>query len=292
MSDPQPFVVQPPGDGAHHAAVRAAIEWDLPSPVLLRTGMNALFTAGDDVVLRVSRTTAPPDRAIVLARQLTDIGVRVPRFVSDTALVVDGLAVFAMERLHDAGQVDFAAVGTMVRRLHDAPPPLESLPSCESFPWWRTRALLTEVDDLVDDAARAGLTAAIDAHAGWAARVTHTVVCHGDVHPGNVVQTADGPVLLDWDLVCTGPAAWDHAPLMTWTERWGGAPGLYERFAEGYGRSLRGDPLAESIAAMRNVSATLLRLRAGRTDAAAAAEAARRLRFWRGEPGAPAWVAQ
>ena len=59
------------------------------------------------------------------------------------------------------------------------------------------------------------------------------MVCHGDVHPGNVIQSADGPVLLDWDLLCRGPAAWDHAPLMTWTERWGGEPGIYEAFADG-----------------------------------------------------------
>jgi Ser/Thr protein kinase RdoA (MazF antagonist) len=118
------------------------------------------------------------------------------------------------------------------------------------------------------------------------------VLCHGDVHPGNVVATADGAVLLDWDLLCTGPAAWDHAPMMTWTERWGGAPGLYEAFAAGYGRSMRGDDVAESVAALRLVAATLMRLRAGRHDEAARAEAERRLRWWRGDADAPPWQAQ
>jgi hypothetical protein len=98
-------------------------------------------------------------------------------------------------------------------------------------------------------------------------------------------------VVLDWDLRCVGPVAWDHGPMMTWSSRWGGAPGIYEAFAEGYGTSLRGDWLGERIAELRNVAATLMRVRAGRTDPAAAAEAERRLRFWRGDPDAPQWTA-
>ena len=99
-------------------------------------------------------------------------------------------------------------------------------------------------------------------------------------------------MLLDWDLMCTGPAAWDHAPLMTWTQRWGGEAGIYERFSAGYGRSFRDDPLAEAIAELRLVAATLMRVRAGRSDPSAAQEAALRLRYWRGDDDAPMWHAQ
>jgi len=118
------------------------------------------------------------------------------------------------------------------------------------------------------------------------------VICHGDVHPGNVMQSPEGPVLLDWDLVCRGPRAWDHAALMTWSTRWGGQPDLYERFAAGYGASMRGDALAEALAELRLVAATLMRVRAGRTDPIAAAEAGRRLRYWRGDDDAPVWKPQ
>ena len=83
-----------------------------------------------------------------------------------------------------------------------------------------------------------------------------------------MLATATGPVLLDWDLLCRGPAAWDHGPLMSWTERWGGEPGIYERFAEGYGASLRGDPLGEAVEELRLVAATLMRVRAGRRRSA------------------------
>ena len=125
-----------------------------------------------------------------------------------------------------------------------------------------------------------------------AQRSAASFVCHGDVHPGNVIQSVHGPVLLGWDLVCRGPAAWDHAPLMTWTQRWGGEPEIYENFASGAGGSLRGDPVAEAIAQLRLVAATLMRVRAARTDPTAAVEAESRLRYWRGEDDAPQWHAQ
>jgi hypothetical protein len=99
-------------------------------------------------------------------------------------------------------------------------------------------------------------------------------------------------VLLDWDLLCLGPPAWDHAPLMTWTQRWGGEPGIYEAFAQGAGESLRDDPVAEAIAELRLVAATLMRVRAGLSDSSARGEAELRLRYWRDEPDAPQWHAQ
>ncbi|MEO7371767.1 MAG: phosphotransferase, partial [Ilumatobacteraceae bacterium] len=162
------------------------------------------------------------------------------------------------------------------------------------FPWWNFASLVADVDDQLDAESRATIEAAIAAGLPQLddCRDRGTVVCHGDIHPGNVIQSAEGPVLLDWDLLCRGPAAWDHAPLMTWTERWGGEPGIYESFAAGYGVSLRDDLLAGSIAELRLVAATLMRLRAARSDPSAAEEAELRLRYWRGEADAPQWHAQ
>jgi Ser/Thr protein kinase RdoA (MazF antagonist) len=34
-------------------------------------------------------------------------------------------------------------------------------------------------------------------------------LCHGDLHPGNVIMTADGPRLIDWTYAVRGPAAFD-----------------------------------------------------------------------------------
>jgi Ser/Thr protein kinase RdoA (MazF antagonist) len=36
-------------------------------------------------------------------------------------------------------------------------------------------------------------------------------LCHGDIHPGNVIMTAEGPRLVDWTGTIRGPAALDLA---------------------------------------------------------------------------------
>ena len=293
-----PFVAAPVGDiaAAFEAARRAAEQWGLDEPRFLRAGMNALFSCGEEVVLRVGRVTADPGAASWLAAHLVAAGLRVPRPLGLPALRCGELTVLAQVRERSVGAVDWVEIGAMVARLHrlDAEEirAHHPLPRGLGFPWWDFPRLLAEVDDLLDPQSRTALRRAVDVHGSWPSLGVAEVVCHGDVHPGNVMQTDDGAVLLDWDLLCLAPPAWDHAPLMSWAERWGGEPGVYARFAEGYGRSLRADDLAESLALLRLVAATLMRLRAGRSDPGAAAEAALRLRWWRGDPEAPMWTAQ
>ncbi|HZX53895.1 MAG TPA: aminoglycoside phosphotransferase family protein [Ilumatobacteraceae bacterium] len=295
-----PFVAAPPGtiDSVTSSARRAAAHWGLGEPQLLRMGMNGIFTAGDDVLLRVSTPTAPPEQAIVLAATLASAGLRVPQILRTEAFVDGDHAVFAVARVPECGAVDWREVGEMIARLHRLDrgdiASQYPLPFCGDFPWWRFESLLGDVGGQLDEQSREAIERAIsrDAPLLMQQRDRALLVCHGDVHPGNVIQSAGGPVLLDWDLLCAGPAAWDHAPLMTWTQRWGGDAGIYERFAEGYGRSFNGDPLAEAIAELRLVAATLMRVRAGRTDPSAASEANLRLRYWRGDEDAPMWHAQ
>ena len=254
-------------------AAAAAEQWSLPEPDLMRTGMNALFAAGDDVVLRIGRPTADPAAAIWLAELLRDAGIRVPRYPRPEPLTVGELTVFAIEREHPLSDRSTGArSAAWWRVLHTIDPSTVAgrypAPWCSSFPWWDFDRCSDEVGDLLDaDARRRASSAALERQRGrGATAVDRVVLCHGDVHPGNVLQTDDGPMLIDWDLLCREPTAWDHAPMMTWTERWGGEPGVYEAFADGYGPSLRGDPFAEAFAELRLVAATLMRVRAGRTD--------------------------
>ncbi|MEY2400590.1 MAG: hypothetical protein QOJ08_701 [Ilumatobacteraceae bacterium] len=261
--------------------------------------MNGIFTAGDGVLLRVSRPTAPASQAIELGRTLARLGLRVPTYLRDEPyLGEDDHAVFAIAAIVESGSIDWAAVGEMVGRLHRVDrsvlPPAYPTPFCGDFPWWQFAALMSDVGDQLDGESRAALNAAIERSLPLLddQRGRAPIVCHGDVHPGNVVQSSQGPVLLDWDLLCCGPPAWDHAPLMTWSQRWGGEPGIYESFAEGIGQSLRDDPLAEAIAELRLVAATLMRVRAAQSNPAAVDEAESRLRYWRGDPDEPQWHAQ
>jgi Ser/Thr protein kinase RdoA (MazF antagonist) len=260
--------------------------------------MNGIFSAGNGVLLRVSRPTAPPEQAVWLAELLTRIGLLVPTYLHGLPFVTDDHAVFAIAEVAESGPVEWRAVGEMIARLHSVAPSTIAagypLPFCGDFPWWNFAALVDDVGADLDDGSRSSIESAIERSLPLldAQRSVASVVCHGDVHPGNVIQSVHGPVLLDWDLVCHGPAAWDHAPLMTWTRRWGGQPEIYEQFASGSGGSMRGDPVAEALAELRLVAATLMRVRAARTSSAAAEEAELRLRYWRGDPDAPQWHAQ
>ncbi len=293
----RPYVDIPVGDRteANRAAAIAATTFGLPAPNLLRVGMNALYRCGD-VVLRVGRPSADPNLALELANRLLEIGIPVVSPARKSACVVGPLTATAWHFVEPVDRpVDWAAVGAIVRRLHGLDrrqlPGAYPIPSPATFPWWDFDRLLAETSELLDERALAGLADAVERNAGWS-MFGGVVICHGDVHPGNVLMTVDGPLLLDWDLMCFAPAGWDHAMLLTLAERWGGDPTVYPSFAKGYGRSLVGEPTTQRLAELRNVAATLMRVRAGRSDNDARDEANRRLMYWRGEPDPPAWRAQ
>jgi hypothetical protein len=97
-------------------------------------------------------------------------------------------------------------------------------------------------------------------------------------------------VIIDWDAICLGPRAWDHAALMTWADRWGGAPGSYPDFARGYGADLRESSLAGELAALRLLDPTINMIVNGGRDPSYAAEARARVRYWLGDSAAPMWT--
>ncbi|MGK0276538.1 MAG: hypothetical protein ACI9N0_002932 [Ilumatobacter sp.] len=293
----RPFVDRPITDirAASELAVQAAAHWELPEPELLRAGMNAIYRSGD-VVLRISAPSAPARASLALAERLLAAGLRVTRPVRTDTYGSGGLYATAWEHIERTGEpIDWSTVGAMVRLVHTLNandlPSEYPLPRPVDFPWWDFDTLLADIGNELDDEARRGIEQAVDRWPDWANQ-DGAVVCHGDVHPGNVIMATDGPVLIDWDLMCLAPPGWDHAPLMTLTERWGGEPDAYEAYAEGYGASLRNQPSAEAFAELRLVAATLMRVRAGMRNAAAMPEARRRLAYWRGESDAPVWQAQ
>ena len=108
-----PFVAAPPGtlELVTRSAERAARHWGFSQPQLVRMGMNGIFAAGDGVLLRVSRPTAPAQHAISLAAALTRLGLRVPSYVRDHPFVTDEHAVFAIASIEESGPVDWRAVG-------------------------------------------------------------------------------------------------------------------------------------------------------------------------------------
>ena len=297
MFEPAPLVVEAPPDSEvlTAAAERAARQWGLPVPQLIRIGANGVF-ACDSKVLRVGRATAPMGTALRFAERLATLGVRAARPARhDWIEEESGLSVTAWERIDfdPDGIVDWERVGAMVAVVHGIDPVGvdHPLPFCGDFPWWDFDHLLAAA--AADPEAHEVLAVTVERHRWWyaQARSRPIVLCHGDVHPGNVLVAADGPVLIDWDLLCVGPRAWDHAALHPWTRRWGGEPGMYEAFATGYARPVDEDMLA-ALSELRLVAATLMRLRRAAEDPRHRPEADRRMRYWRGEADAPVWQAQ
>lgn len=298
MIGERPFVDRPVVDrvAAARTAEHQAAAWGLGRPRLLRHGMNSLFAA-DGVVLRVGLATAPATSSHALVDWLLDAGVPTVPPVAGLAADVDGFAVTAWQLVRETRQaIDWRVVGRAVRRVHSLDPAevpaAYPVPCPTAFPWWGFDNLLAEVVDDIDASALDGLRAAIERNRGWEERVrVERRLCHGDVHPGNVLTSATGPLLVDWDLMCDANPAWDHAMLATYADRWGGDMHTYPAFLAGYGQPPAATALTRQLGELRNVAATLMRVRVGRRDAAAQAEAQRRLAYWRGVSDA-AWHAQ
>ncbi len=297
-----PLVCEPPGPigFVSELAARCVRQWGLPPATLVRLSANAVFVAGP-AIIRISRMTAEPSVAVALSEHLAATGIRVPRALDRQPIVFEHdevqqrwLVATAWQRIIPSGApVEWASVGAMVARLHRLDPAAIAapLPFGGDYPWWQFERLLGDLPGTE----RTVLQPAFDELRWWygAARQRPLVVCHGDVHPGNVIADEDGPVLLDWDLLCLAPPCWDHAPLITWHERWGGDAQTYPNFCRGYG-AVCDDPLAEAMARLRLLAATIMRLRAAALhpdDEAITTEAQRRLAYWRGDPTAPTWTA-
>jgi thiamine kinase-like enzyme len=169
-----------------------------------------------------------------------------------------------------------------------------ALPFCGDAAWLAVeqRIAAVEAANLVDAEGLAALRRACLELRGWRERARREplVVCHGDVHPRNVLMRGDEVVIIDWDAICIGPPAWDHAALMTWADRWGGAAETYADFARGYIGDLRDSPLARELAQLRLLAPTLNVIMGGASDPTYAAEARTRMRYWLGDPAAPAWT--
>jgi Ser/Thr protein kinase RdoA (MazF antagonist) len=103
-----------------------------------------------------------------------------------------------------SGAVTFAQAGAILASLglsvHRMPPPPEAFPLRR----WMDTAF-RDSGDIVPKPIVSGALALIDR-----LEQPGDGLCHGDIHPGNVIMTADGPRLIDWTFAIRAPAALDH----------------------------------------------------------------------------------
>ncbi len=263
---------------------------------LLRSGANYVFRAGD-TVLRISDAGSCQAGQLALIRRLSEAGVPVLEPQADLG-IVGGARVTLWDYIEPGTRLDYAELGHGIARLHAIPP--EHLAELVPLPWYGEAPWL-QIKANLDTAASTGILDAAEVDAlqqvceelrNWDILDSDqtVVVCHGDVHPANVLMRDGRPVIIDWDLICLGPRAWDHAALLTWPGRWGGNPADYSDFAKGYGADLSADALARRLARVRLIGPTINIVRLAASNDRARDEAKVRLRYWMGDPEAPQWT--
>ncbi len=137
-------------------------------------------------------------------------GVPVPQVFDEVEL--DGRFGIVMSRLDGpalvqlllAGDVTAEQVGTILATLylsvHNAPPPPGAISLRD---WVATASRLSR--DILPEHIAAGVLALIDR------LPPGDGLCHGDLHPGNVIVTADGPRIIDWACALRASAVFDIA---------------------------------------------------------------------------------
>ena len=294
-------------EGIQHCAA----DLKLSDIQLIRQSMNAVYkvtTSRGPNIMRVSRPTDTTSPAIVFANYLRRNGFEVPAPISQVPFRHDEIEITLWEFIepHSEQFVNWSTIGSFVQRLHDINPEevakFYPLPKAASFPWWNFDLLLSELgptlnsndcDILLErwERLRPYFKTAQDIEVEPVG--DRPVLCHGDIHPGNVIvsRTTGQPILLDWDLLSVAPREWDHAALLTWATRWGGQASTYADFALGYGSDFSSNDLAQALAELRLLSATLMRWRASLSTPSARVEAENRMKWWRQDPAAPMWQA-
>jgi aminoglycoside phosphotransferase (APT) family kinase protein len=278
----------------------------------LDTAAATVARAGASTVFRLPASgwlarVAPPGpgegaarREVTVATVLAGAGVPAVRLapVPGQPLVVPGGVVTVWE---DAGPLAGTEaspddLGRLARCLHDATagsPALAALPALDPP---------AAAADRLAQAESAGTLAPPDAAvlwhahrrlaAAWAAMAPapRPALVHGDLHPANVLVTADGPVLADLELSGVGDPAYDLAPSLVAIRRYGRPPAHHERFAAAYGADVRDHPHAAVLCEVYELWVTAWSVAAAGAGPVLAEEAAIRIATWRGEPTPRPWT--
>lgn len=262
------------GDAAA-AAVAEAL--GLPRPVLVRRGSATLFRAGSSAIRVEDSVTTLTDLSVRLRAD----GIPSPALL-DGPREVGGLVVTVWEWLDSTRAPDHRALGELVARLGRLDVRQYDVPSAT----WRVHDVLERrrpwPEPLPGPLREAldGIEDSFDA----ATRATRAVLCHGDLHAGNVGWTEAGPVLFDWEFACRGPQWWDLVPIVGVDRVGDGGTEEADALLAGYGEDPRGREEFEALLRTYLAALTIGMVSRARRDPAAAPEAEVRLRWWDGDP--------
>lgn len=276
-------------DGAA-AVLAAAEEFDLERPVLVGVYGAALWRAGD-IAVRVERASTEARTLLELVRVAGLAGVPVaPPVCAEPFEHAAGQVTFwRWIETAPKGGADLRCFGGAIRALHREVAAERWLsagarPILETF----DRRLQNNVDEL----AAAGFDRSVVQFlrreaAAWTEVAGSTlptplgqVALHGDPHPGNVIDTAAGCVLVDWEFASVGPGEWDHAHVLMHVRRGRAPQRRYDEFALGYGEDIRSWNGTEAWVRLHEVLATARMATASLRDPGLAPRLEERLAWW------------
>ena len=214
--------------------------------VIRHTGSVLVRGRSEGVLVRLDPTDAGPaaHRQVAVATMLAHLGVPAARIAAALSgpapRLVDGWWVTVWELLDVLDvQVPAADLGRLARRLHRASAGLDAsevttLPKLDPFAGIDAQ-LATSIDD-PDATLLAGVRAELRSE--WDALSPDPLgdaLVHGDLHGDNVVATASGPTLVDFELSGWGGATYDLAARVVVHRRYGGSAAELESFVATYG---------------------------------------------------------
>ena len=170
----------------------------------------------------------------------------------------DGFAISFWDRVEPTAEsIRPPAAGALLRRCHEALDGYEArLPELGVIEETLRLAGHPLVCERLDESERALLQRRAER---LRARLTEATLplrpLHGDAHPGNMLCTASGPLLIDWEDCFAGPAEWDLACLVGGM-RLVGDDDSARLALEGYGAPYDRD-LLELMLDVRNLQAIL-----------------------------------
>lgn len=112
---------------------------------------------------------------------------------------------------------------------------------------------------------------------------------HGDAHPNNVLHTAHGSMLGDWDHVSRGPREWDLVQELYFARRFPTNHDDLAAAARSYGWDLRTRPFADDLVAIREVSGLGAYIRTAALRLVARSELAYRIETLREDQTSARW---
>lgn len=247
---------------------------------VIRDGASLLVRRGAVVVrVRPAAERHIADREVALGRRLRSDDVPVTPLVGDLQpWEIDGQVVTAWRWCPAVRPARSADLGALAGRLQAATAaggpgdltPFDPLAHVTEVVAGCDGADAVFVRDRVAALTEPFATAAADDPAG-------SCVVHGDLHRGNVVVAADGPLLTDLELGGWGPAGYDTAAAVVAVRRYGAPPDGLDRFLAAAGHDPRPWPGFEAMVAVTELWVTAWAVSVAHRNPEWAAEASRRV---------------